>query len=82
MPRLALAALALMTLAAPAVARAGPPWMSIEYPANPHDPAMRSRGLLPQDYLPPPDPDDGTNEQAENHRVHPLLCTPRPERSL
>jgi len=33
-------------LAAPAVAHAGPPWISIEYPINPHDQSMRGAFLL------------------------------------
>ena len=57
MPRLAFAAAALGSAfavgpldgrtdvgVAPDAARIGPPWISIEYPANPHDPA--SRGAL------------------------------------
>ena len=41
---LSLAALFSATLAAPAFA--GPPWISIEYPVNPHDPSMRGAMLL------------------------------------
>ena len=41
---LALTALFAATLAAPAFA--GPPWISIEYPVNPHDQSMRGAMLL------------------------------------
>lgn len=41
---LSLAALFSAALAAPALA--GPPWISIEYPVNPHDPSMRGAFLL------------------------------------
>lgn len=43
---LSLAALFTAALAAPAVASAGPPWISIEYPVNPHDQSMRGAFLL------------------------------------
>ena len=43
---LGLAALFTAALAAPAVAFAGPPWISIEYPVNPHDQSMRGAFLL------------------------------------
>jgi hypothetical protein len=43
----ALIALSSALLAAPAVAkRVGPPWISIEYPVNPHDQTMRNAYLL------------------------------------
>jgi|tagenome__1003787_1003787.scaffolds.fasta_scaffold19551140_1 hypothetical protein len=42
-----LIALSSIALAAPAVAKlVGPPWISIEYPVNPHDRTMRSAFLL------------------------------------
>jgi len=43
---LSLAALFTAALAAPAVASAGPPWISIEYPINPFDQTMRGAFLL------------------------------------
>jgi len=39
---LALAALATALVAAPAPALAGPPWISIELPANPYDRSTRA----------------------------------------
>lgn len=44
-----LTALLAVALAAPALATPavkGPPWISIEYPVNPHDPSMRGAFLL------------------------------------
>ena len=44
---LSLAALCAAVLATPALGRtAGPPWISIEYPVNPHDQSMRGAFLL------------------------------------
>jgi hypothetical protein len=43
---LALAALASAALAAPAVGSSGPPWISIELPANPYDETTRDAFLL------------------------------------
>jgi hypothetical protein len=43
---LSLAALFAAALATPAVAHAGPPWISIEYPVNPLDQSMRGAFLL------------------------------------
>ena len=43
---LSVAALFTAALAAPAVAYAGPPWISIEYPINPFDQTMRGAFLL------------------------------------
>lgn len=43
---LSLAALFTAALTAPAVAHAGPPWISVEYPINPHDQSMRGAFLL------------------------------------
>ncbi len=43
---LALAALATALVAAPAPALAGPPWISIELPANPYDRSTRAAFLL------------------------------------
>src|SRR5437899_12345788 len=43
---LAVAALASMLLAAPALALTGPPWISIELPANPYDRSTRDAFLL------------------------------------
>ena len=44
----ALAAALTVTLAAPA--SAGPPWIAIEYPANPHHPSTRGAALLVRAY--------------------------------
>jgi hypothetical protein len=39
-----------LTLVASAVAIAGPPWIAIEYPANPHDPGTRGALLTVRTY--------------------------------
>ena len=39
-----------LTLVAAAVAIAGPPWIAIEYPANPHDPGTRGALLTVRTY--------------------------------
>src|SRR4026208_2511235 len=39
-----------LTLAASAIAIAGPPWIAIEYPANPHDPNTRGAFLTVRTY--------------------------------
>jgi hypothetical protein len=39
-----------LTLVASAVAVAGPPWIAIEYPANPHDPGTRGALLTVRTY--------------------------------
>lgn len=39
-----------LTLAASAIAIAGPPWIAIEYPANPHDPGTRGALLTVRTY--------------------------------
>lgn len=44
------AALAFVTLALPEQAHAGPPWISIECPANPHDRASRGAEFLIRTY--------------------------------
>jgi len=45
-----LALLAGLTLAVSTVAIAGPPWIAIEYPANPHDPGTRGALLTVRTY--------------------------------
>ena len=42
--------LAALTLGVSAVAVAGPPWIAIEYPANPHDPGTRGALLTVRTY--------------------------------
>jgi hypothetical protein len=49
-PLRALALLAALTLTVSAVAVAGPPWIAIEYPANPHDPGTRGALLTVRTY--------------------------------
>lgn len=64
---LALTALASVALAAPAVA--GPPWISIELPANPYDAATRGAFLLVHAYhhgTPVGEPVSGTAEGIVN----------------
>ena len=39
-----------LTLVASAIAIAGPPWIAIEYPANPHDPGTRGALLTVRTY--------------------------------
>ena len=45
-----LAFLAVLTMAVSTVALAGPPWIAIEYPANPHDPGTRGALLTVRTY--------------------------------
>ena len=49
-PLRALALLAALTLTVSTVAVAGPPWIAIEYPANPHDPGTRGALLTVRTY--------------------------------
>ena len=63
----ALTALFAATLAAPAFA--GPPWISIEYPVNPHDQSMRGAMLLVHVFhhaIPTAYPIEGTAEGLVN----------------
>ena len=46
--RAAMIAAALVTLAAPALA--GPPWISVEHPSNPHHPSTRGAAFLVRAY--------------------------------
>lgn len=64
---LSLAAVFSAALATPALA--GPPWISIEYPVNPHDPSMRGAMLLVHVFhhaTPIAYPVDGTAEGIVN----------------
>jgi hypothetical protein len=45
-----LGVVALLTMIASAVAIAGPPWIAIEYPVNPHDPGTRGALLTVRTY--------------------------------
>ena len=45
-----IALVATLSMAAAAVALAGPPWIAIEYPVNPHDPNTRSAFLTVRTY--------------------------------
>lgn len=49
-PLRTLGLVAALTLVASAVAIAGPPWIAIEYPANPHDPGTRGALLTVRTY--------------------------------
>lgn len=49
-PMRKLALLGALTMVISAVAVAGPPWIAIEYPVNPHDPATRGAYLTVRTY--------------------------------